>query len=262
MDWAGWALKLVAAPALILAASLVGRRWGEAVGGWVVGLPLTSGPVLLLLALEHGRAFAAGSAAGSVAGVIAQTAFCLGFGFVVEAAGVWGALLAGTACFAACVWLLQTAPLPIVPLFLCAAAALAAAILVFPRRSVPVRVGPPMGNDLPLRMLVAAAVVLTITTAAPTLGPRLSGLLTTFPIMASILAGFAYRSYGPGAARRVLFGLLMGLYGFATFFMVLGVSIEPVGPAAAFAMASSAALLVQGGSLLAIRRTARHAAKR
>jgi hypothetical protein len=60
----------------------------------------------------------------------------------------------------------------------------------------------------------------------------------------------------------VLFGLLMGLYGFATFFMVLGVSIEPVGPAAAFAMASSAALLVQGGSLLAIRRTARHAAKR
>jgi hypothetical protein len=259
MDWAGWALKLVAAPALILAASLVGRRWGEAVGGWLVGLPLTSGPVLLLLALEHGRAFAAGSAAGSVAGVIAQAGFCLGYGFAAEAAGVWGAVLAGTACFAACVWLLQTAPLPIVPLFLCAAVALGAAILVFPRRITPVRIGPALGNDLPLRMLVAGLVVLTITTAAPTLGPRLAGLLTTYPIMASILASFAHRSYGAGAARRVLLGLLMGLYGFATFFVVLGVAIQALGIATAFAMAGSAALLVQGGSLFAIRRAARRA---
>jgi hypothetical protein len=257
MEWVGWALRLVAAPGLILAASLVGRRWGEAVGGWLVGLPLTSGPVLLLLALEHGRAFAAGSAAGSVGGVIAQAAFGLGYGFAAEAAGLWGALLAGTACFAACVWLLQAAPLPILPLFLLAAGALTAAILVFPRRMTPVRSGRPIGNDLPLRMLVAALVVLAITSAAPALGPRLSGLLTTYPVMASILASFAHRSFGPGAARRVLLGLLMGLYGFAMFFVVLNVSLPTVGIAAAFAMAGSAALLVQGGSLLVIRRTAR-----
>jgi len=39
------ALKLTITPFLILAASLASRRWGEAVGGWLVGLPLTSGPV-------------------------------------------------------------------------------------------------------------------------------------------------------------------------------------------------------------------------
>jgi hypothetical protein len=46
------ALKLVLTPTLIGATSLAGRKWGAAVSGWLVGLPLTSGPVALFLALE------------------------------------------------------------------------------------------------------------------------------------------------------------------------------------------------------------------
>ena len=60
-------LKLVARPALILLASLAGRRWGETVGGWFVGLPLTSGPVVFFLALEQGIGFAAATTRGSLA---------------------------------------------------------------------------------------------------------------------------------------------------------------------------------------------------
>ncbi len=65
------ALKLAATPLLIGAATLAGRRWGQAIGGWLVGLPLTSGPIALFLALDHGTQFAAragrdrGSALGS-----------------------------------------------------------------------------------------------------------------------------------------------------------------------------------------------------
>src|SRR5258708_2212756 len=36
-------LKLVVTPVLIAAATLVGRRWGQAVGGGLVGLPPTPG---------------------------------------------------------------------------------------------------------------------------------------------------------------------------------------------------------------------------
>ena len=60
--------KLVLTPALIAAASLAGRRWGHAVSGWLVGLPLTSGPVALFLALERGTTFAADASLGSLAG--------------------------------------------------------------------------------------------------------------------------------------------------------------------------------------------------
>jgi hypothetical protein len=58
----------------------------------------------------------------------------------------------------------------------------------------------------------------------------------------------------------VLLGLLLGLFAFATFFVVLGLAIEPLGIPVAFAMAGSTAVLVQGGSLLAMRRGAKRAA--
>ena len=46
------ALKLTFAPILLAAATLAVRRWGEIVGGLLVGLPLTSGPISVFLALE------------------------------------------------------------------------------------------------------------------------------------------------------------------------------------------------------------------
>lgn len=46
-------IKVVLAPALIGVASWVSRRWGASAGGWFAALPLTSGPVVLVLA-AHG----------------------------------------------------------------------------------------------------------------------------------------------------------------------------------------------------------------
>ena len=58
-------LKLVVTPLLISAATLVARRWGPGVGGWLAGFPLTSAPVSVFLALEQGPDFAAGAAVGT-----------------------------------------------------------------------------------------------------------------------------------------------------------------------------------------------------
>lgn len=73
------AFKLVATPLLLLAASLAVRRWGESAGGFIVGLPLTSGPISLFLALERGPAFAQQATAGSLAATAAQAAFGLAY---------------------------------------------------------------------------------------------------------------------------------------------------------------------------------------
>jgi hypothetical protein len=69
--------KLILTPLLILAISLASRRWGEAVGGWLVGLLVTSGPVAFFLALDHGVAFAKQAALGLLAGTVAQACFCV-----------------------------------------------------------------------------------------------------------------------------------------------------------------------------------------
>ncbi|MGH7421072.1 MAG: hypothetical protein ACREI4_05540, partial [Candidatus Rokuibacteriota bacterium] len=90
-------LKLVVTPALIGAATLVGRRWGQSIGGWLVGLPLTTGPVAFFIALDQGEPFAATAALGSLGGAAAEAAFCVAYGWVGLRAGWPLALLAGSA---------------------------------------------------------------------------------------------------------------------------------------------------------------------
>jgi hypothetical protein len=70
-------LKLVLTPVFIGGASLAARRWGPAFGGWIISLPLTSGPVALFLALDRGSAFASAAAEASLAGCIAISAYGL-----------------------------------------------------------------------------------------------------------------------------------------------------------------------------------------
>ena len=107
--------------------------------------------------------------------------------------------------------------------------------------------------DLPARMAVATVFVVALTAAAPLLGPRLAGLLAPFPLYGAVLAGFAHRIQGAGQAVAVLRGLLLGLFAFASFFLVLAV-ILPTGIAFAFGSAIVVALGVQGASFVAGRR--------
>src|SRR5262245_32371304 len=106
-------LKIAITPLLILAASWAGRRWGEAVGGWLVGLPLTSGPIAFFLALDHGTDFAAAAAAGSLGGALAQACFCIAYGRAATYLPWPFALALGSAAFAVSAGLLQAARLPL-----------------------------------------------------------------------------------------------------------------------------------------------------
>jgi uncharacterized membrane protein (GlpM family) len=108
--------------------------------------------------------------------------------------------------------------------------------------------------DLPARMAIATTLVVAVTAGASTLGPRLSGLLATFPIFATVLTVFAHRVQGAAAARQVLRGLLMGLYGFASFFAVLSLLLPRTSVPLAFLGSALAAMLVQGVSFKLMRR--------
>jgi hypothetical protein len=158
------AVKLLVTPAVVVAASLAGRRWGAAVGGWLVGLPLTSGPVAAFLAVERGSDFAAQASAGSIAGVVAQAGFCLGYAFA--AARGWPAALAsGALGFAVCALALQAFDLAPIALFVAALAALVATLRLLPRGAPS---APPVGWprwELPARAAAATAVALIVQAA-------------------------------------------------------------------------------------------------
>jgi hypothetical protein len=240
-------LKLVLTPAVMVAATLAGRRWGGAVSGWLVGLPLTSGPLVFVLTLEHGRRFAGRTAVGSLSGAIAEAAFCVGYALAPRAP-----LVAASLGFAAAAVAVHAAPhallLPLVP------AVLVAALLLLPpfpaRTETSVRAP---RWDLPARAVVATAVVLVLTAAATTIGARLTGLLAVYPLYSAVLATFARRLEGRAAAAGLLRGLLIGLFSFAAFYSALGLLLPRIGTAGAFASAIAAALCVQAASLGRVR---------
>lgn len=250
----GLALKLVLTPTLIGAVSVAGRRWGPGVSGWLVGFPLTSGPVAFFLALDHGLPFAAEAAVGSMTGAAAQAAFCVVYGRLARGRHWAIALLGGSLAFAAGAVLLPRLTVPLGPLLALVLAALVVSLRLIPADSAGVRRAAPPPWDIPARLVVTTAIVLLLTGLAATIGSSLTGFLATYPLYGAVLAGFAHRLEGPGPAIGVLRGLLLGLFAFAGFFFVLALTLETAGIARAFAAAAAAALVLQGGALWVMRR--------
>lgn len=247
------AIKLVVAPLLIGAASLAGRRFGHAVGGWLVALPLTSGPVAWFLAREHGDAFAATAALGMLAATASQVAFALAYR-AVDGPRWATSFAAGASAFLVSTLLLARLELSALATFALVAGIIAVGILVT-RRGAPTRADTaPVAAprfDLAARMGVATAVVVAITALAPAIGPHLAGLVSPFPVFGAVLAVSTHRVYGAPAAGAVLDGLLVGLAAPAVFFLVLALALPPLG-LLAFALASGLALAAQGATAVVL----------
>ncbi len=243
-------------PFLVGTASLAGRRWGPAIGGWLVGLPFTSAPIAFFLALSHGSAFAATTAVGIMAGGISQALFCLVYAWLARYVGWIPSVVAASVAFAGSTVVLQSVAPPTLSLFLSVLAVLGAALCLMP--GVSTRAPTPAVTlprwDLPARMVVATVFVVILTEVAPALGAYLTGLLAPFPVYAATLTIFAHSLQGKAPAIGVLRGVLLGLFSFVAFFFVLAVLLERAGIAVAFAAASAVAVVVQGVSLLALRR--------
>jgi hypothetical protein len=246
--------KLLLTPVIIGLVSLAGRRWGPAVSGWLVGLPLTAAPVVLFLALEQGRSFAAGAAQGTLLGQISGASFCLAYSWLsFRLHWIWS-LLAGWCVFFILTAILEQASIPLLLAFLGVICFLAIVLKLLPASQQQVKLKNPPQWEIPLRMLVATAIVLVLTGVAGLLGPQLSGLLTTFPMYASILAAFSHHFQESIAARRLLRGVVTGLFTFAVFFLIVASTIERWGIAPAFILAIAAALLIHGSSFILLRK--------
>ncbi|MEM5383015.1 hypothetical protein VSR68_05335 [Paraburkholderia phymatum] len=246
------AFKLIVTPLLLLGASMAVRRWGEAIGGLVVALPLTSGPISLFLTLEHGSAFAAQATAGSLVATAAQAAFC--FVYCRLAAQGWPVALAGAcATFSIVAGLLQHIALPETGLFLVAILAAMLALSAIPNTAAKTgRLDAPWW-DLPTRMALIAGLVVSVTLTAPYVGPEASGVLASFPFMGIILAVFSHRMMGHAAAQQVLRGMVAGLLAFAAFFYVLGLTLTRFNLLVAYGGAILCTLAIQAVSLYRMR---------
>ena len=248
-------LKLVLAPLIIGSASLAGRKWGPAISGWIIGLPLTSGPVVFFLALDHGTKFAADAALGVISGGISLVAYTLTYVWLARKHN-WPITITGSLLvFMFCTAVLQNFTFPLIPIFLVVCASILLALRLVPNEGVKEVESRPGPWDIPARVLIGTSFILLLTGIAPFIGSHLTGLLTTVPLYVSILTVFAHRHQGAAAAAHVLRGLLYGLFAFASFFLILNLLLERTGTTLAFLSAIAGALAIQGISLRVLRQS-------
>ncbi len=250
-------LELLLAPALVGAATLAARRWGEAIGGLVSAFPAIVGPVLLIAAQEHGSAFAAKTASGTLLGLVALSGFALAYGRTAVRAGSRASLAAGWAAAAAIAALLGGVDAGPLAGLIAAALSLLVARTALPAGAATLATAQsrPPRWDLALRMGLTAALVVVLTAAASRLGPVVGGVLAALPVLASILAVFTHEQHGARAVVFLLRGMLSGMAGFVVFCAVVAVLVDRAGVGPTFAVAALAAVGVQAATALAASRS-------
>lgn len=238
--------KIVLAPAFVIGASLAARRFGPRVGGLVGGLPVVAGPILLVFALEHGTKFAAQAAAGTLLGMVSLSVFIVVYARAAMRMRWLVSLLAGWACFALITVSLDLVSTSAAVALAVVLVALGLTLALLPRNvQEPDSRADPPAWDLPVRAASALALVLVLTALAGHLGAHLSGLLAPFPVVASVLAVFTHILHGDEDVARILRGFVLGLVAYAMFCFTLAVSLQSLGVAGGFAVASACAVLTQ-----------------
>ena len=246
-------LKLTVTPLLVAGMSLVARRFGPTVGGLLMGLPWMTGPVLFFLALERGDVYLAETARGALLAVPPMAGFALAYTAVARYCNWPLSLAAAAAAFAASGWLISGFAAPAGIVALSGVAALLATHFIIARPSR-VTVAPSIPWwDIPARMLATAILVSFIAFSSDILGPTLSGIVSSYPAILTVVGVFTHSRWGLAAVTALLRGVMLSLIGFVAFFWVVATLAPRLGLVATYLAAAVAGLSLNAG-LLALNR--------
>jgi hypothetical protein len=226
---------LLAAPAVMFAATAAERRYGAAVAGLVGAAPVA----LAVVIVSVGDGAVAASAA---AHVIAQVAFAVAFALVVVRRGGLAGVAAGSVAYAAVSAVIECVPpalaiVAAIPSLLVAARRLpeyatsgrgaGARAAASGRGADPRGAGGPSLATTALGAAASIALVGSSLTAAHFAGPEAAGAIGAFPAVSTAFALVLVRSRGTRTAANALKGLTVGLRGYLAFCLV----VAATGPA-------------------------------
>jgi hypothetical protein len=245
------AFKLIVTPFFIGMVTLAGRKWGPTVSGLLMGLPLTSAPISVFLAIQYGAAFAARSASGNLAGQASVCIFCLAYSLSAQKFNWIPCTILSLLSFMFSTFVWNQMPLTLLPAVAILGIVICLVLWLMPKGSATIRPISPPRWDLPARMLLATAFVIALTTFADTLGPHLSGLIAPFPVFGTIITAFTHRQQGAGAAAHLLRGIVFGSLAYTAFFLIAGSLLTHLRLEWTYILASAAAICVSGVTFIA-----------
>lgn len=245
--------KLIVCPVLLAIATIAARRWGQIVGGLIIGLPLISGPISVFLAIENGADFAVAAVDGSFVGTISLAFFSLAYARLCRF-GITASVFAGMLVFGSVSAAVSACHPTTEILAVTSVAALCLCSFLMPKEKAENSVKLSK-YDIPLRMAVMAVLMVVVTFLAPLIGPHATGIAAAFPYMALTMAVFAQWKGTYQHAQQVMYGLVNGLGSGCAFYMVVSCTLKDDNFLAAYSLAAAVSILVQFVIMMLIRRT-------
>ncbi len=217
-------IKIIFMPIVIWVVTLVSRRFGNAIGGVIAGMPWVGGAILFFIAIEQGKSFAIDALPGATVGLVAWLGFCMSYVWIGQRlAPVLTLLLSNLICLT-----IGAMMLPLLPLISGGGwTAILFVYLTISLRFFPeisrhdTRALRPIKVEITLRMIMVTLFVLLLTYFADLLGPGWSGILTPFPVITATLALFTHIGQGIAQVRIILLGMYTGVFGFGSFLLSL-----------------------------------------
>ena len=250
-------IKMAAAAAVVVSASLVTERAGPFLGAMIVTLPVSAGPIYVILAIDHGAGFIAEAALVSLASNSATAVFTVVYACAAQR---WNATI--SLGLAAASWAAAAASIALRHWTLVEALALNV-ILFVPAIVVTWRLRRAAFTgriqrrwyDVPARGLGVALLTGTVTLISWQLGPAATGFFAVYPVVFTSLIVILHPRIGGPATAATLVNGLRGLVGFAGALSTLHLMAATFGSAIALAAALAVSVGWNTALLLNARRT-------
>jgi len=187
-------------------------RSSAGAGGRFMGWPLVTGPIIFIIFLQEGGAFAAETAHGALLGQISLIAFAWSYALVALRAPWYISISCATVTFIGSVYLVSLIHVPLWLTFLLLIVALYLVNKFWPKYEP---VTTPLSSprwELYLRIGLVIALVFVLSEFSQTLGPSLTGGFSTYPVIATIMGTFNHKRFGANAAISLHHGLMQRLY--------------------------------------------------
>jgi len=242
-------LKLTVTPMLMAIVSLAAKKWGNLVAGILAGMPLTSAPILIYMAIEQGIPFAKQAANGSLNGLAAIVGTYISYHVAsIFLRPLFSSIISLTIYFVMSKFIFD---INIEFLSIFAILVGNCALLCATRGKLAPIEGVKSPLNLMARIVATTSLVVLVTGFADRLGAELSGALSPIPVIAWPLTVFAHIHGGRTEAVVIIRGNAISGFGILAFYLVVGYGLSSLDPSLTFLLAITAAMIVPGLFLVA-----------
>jgi hypothetical protein len=231
-------VRMVLTAAVIVAASIAVERSGPVVGALIATLPVSAGPALVFIAMDHGADFLSAATLAGLPASAATVVFVVTYVAIARRHGLGISLGCTFAAWAAAQWAIAA-----ISWSFAGAVALNIALFLFGfgmlrllPADAPMLRAASRWFDVLLRAAAVMIVVAVVTVAARWIGPGAAGIVALVPAAMTTLIVLLHGRVGGPAAASVIARTLPGMVGFTTGLAAVHVAAVPLGAAAALGL--------------------------